>query len=58
VPSRPGSGAGAGSAGPSSSTHRGGTLAYLAAYDPHAARVLRRTAPTTGIIRSDSWSSR
>jgi hypothetical protein len=38
-------------------THRGGTLAYLAAYDPHAARVLGRTAPTTGIIRSDSWSS-
>jgi transposase len=28
---------------------RGGTLAYLAAYDPHAARVLGRTAPTTGI---------
>jgi hypothetical protein len=37
---------------------RGGTLAYLAAYDPHAARVLGRTASTTGIIRSDSWSSR
>jgi transposase len=29
--------------------HRGGTLAYLAAYDIHAARVLGRTAPTTGI---------
>jgi transposase len=28
---------------------RGGTLAYLAAYDPHAARVLGHTAPTTGI---------
>jgi hypothetical protein len=28
---------------------RGGTLAYLAAYDPHAARVFGRTAPTTGI---------
>ena len=28
---------------------RGGTLAYLAAYDPHAAQVLGRTAPTTGI---------
>ena len=29
---------------------RGGTLAYLAAYDVHAARVIGRTAPTTGII--------
>ena len=28
---------------------RGGTLAYLAAYDPRAARVLGRTALTTGI---------
>jgi transposase len=28
---------------------RGGTLAYLAAYDVHAARVLGRAAPTTGI---------
>ncbi|MCU1614424.1 MAG: family transposase [Frankiales bacterium] len=28
---------------------RGGTLAYLAAYDVHAARVLGRTTPTTGI---------
>ncbi|WP_409333298.1 IS630 family transposase [Trujillonella humicola] len=28
---------------------RGGTLAYLAAYDVHAARVLGRIAPTTGI---------
>jgi hypothetical protein len=28
---------------------RGSTLAYLTAYDPHAARVLGRTAPTTGI---------
>jgi transposase len=28
---------------------RGGTLAYLAAYDVHHARVLGRTAPTTGI---------
>jgi hypothetical protein len=28
---------------------RGGTLAYLAADDPHAARVLGHTAPTTGI---------
>jgi len=28
---------------------RGGTLAYLAAYDVHAARVLGRCAPTTGI---------
>jgi transposase len=28
---------------------RGGTLAYLAAYDVHAARVLGRTARTTGI---------
>jgi transposase len=28
---------------------RGGTLAYLAAYDVHAARVFGRTAPTTGI---------
>lgn len=28
---------------------RGGTLAYLAAYDVHAARVISRTAPTTGI---------
>jgi hypothetical protein len=37
---------------------RGGTPTYLAAYDPHAARVLGRTAPTTGIIRSDIWSSR
>jgi transposase len=27
----------------------GGTLAYLAAYDVHTARVLGRTAPTTGI---------
>src|SRR3954467_1658998 len=27
----------------------GGPLAYLAAYDPHAARVLGRTAPSTGI---------
>jgi len=31
---------------------RGGTLAYLAADDPHAARVLGRTAPTTGIAPS------
>jgi hypothetical protein len=29
---------------------RGGTLAHLAAYDVHAARVLGRTAPTTGIV--------
>ncbi|TFV90093.1 hypothetical protein E4P40_07690 [Blastococcus sp. CT_GayMR20] len=28
---------------------RGGRLAYLAAYDVHAARVIGRTAPTTGI---------
>jgi transposase len=28
---------------------RGGTLAYLAAYDVHAATVVGRTAPTTGI---------
>jgi transposase len=28
---------------------RGGTLAYLAAYDVHAARVFGRCAPTTGI---------
>jgi len=28
---------------------RGGTLAYLAAYDVHAARVIGRTAATTGI---------
>ncbi len=28
---------------------RGGAQAYLAGYDPHAARVLGRTAPTTGI---------
>jgi transposase len=28
---------------------RGGTLAYLAAYDVHHARVFGRTAPTTGI---------
>jgi transposase len=28
---------------------RGGTLAYLAAYDVHHARVIGRTAPTTGI---------
>ena len=28
---------------------RGGTLAYLAAYDVHAAQVIGRTAPTTGI---------
>jgi transposase len=28
---------------------RGGTLAYLAAYDVHQARVIGRTAPTTGI---------
>lgn len=28
---------------------RGGTLAYLAAYDVHAARVIGRTAPSTGI---------
>jgi transposase len=28
---------------------RGGTLAYLTAYDVHAARVFGRTAPTTGI---------
>ena len=28
---------------------RGGTLAYLAAYDPHRAHVIGRTAPTTGI---------
>src|SRR4051812_49843987 len=28
---------------------RGGTLAYLAAYDVHAARVFGRTAVTTGI---------
>jgi hypothetical protein len=28
---------------------RGGTLAYLAAYDVHAPRVIGRTAPTTGI---------
>jgi transposase len=28
---------------------RRGTLAYLAAYDVHAARVIGRTAPTTGI---------
>jgi transposase len=28
---------------------RGGTLAYLAAYDVHAARVIGRCAPTTGI---------
>ncbi len=28
---------------------RGGTLAYLAAYDVHAARVIGRTASTTGI---------
>ena len=30
---------------------RGGTLAYLAAYDVHHARVLGRCAPTTGIGR-------
>jgi transposase len=29
---------------------RGGTLAYLAAYDPHRAQVIGRTAPTTGIV--------
>jgi transposase len=28
---------------------RGGTLAYLAAYDVHAGQVIGRTAPTTGI---------
>jgi transposase len=28
---------------------RGGTLAYLAGYDVHAAKVIGRTAPTTGI---------
>jgi hypothetical protein len=28
---------------------RGGTLAYLAAYDVHAGRVMGRCAPTTGI---------
>jgi transposase len=28
---------------------RGGTLAYLAAYDVHTARVIGRSAPTTGI---------
>jgi DDE superfamily endonuclease len=32
---------------------RGGTLAYLAAYDVHAARVLGRAAPTTGIAPFD-----
>jgi hypothetical protein len=29
---------------------RGGTLAYLAAYDVHRAQVLGRCAPTTGIV--------
>jgi transposase len=29
---------------------RGGTLAYLAAYDPHRAHVIGRTAPATGIV--------
>lgn len=29
---------------------RGGTLAYLAAYDVHHARVIGRCAPTTGIV--------
>ncbi|MEU4235497.1 hypothetical protein AB0F17_65480 [Nonomuraea sp. NPDC026600] len=29
---------------------RGGALAYLTAYDVHAARVMGRTSPTTGII--------
>lgn len=29
--------------------HRGGTLAYFAAYDVHHARVIGRCAPTTGI---------
>src|SRR3954466_8997794 len=29
---------------------RGGTLAYLAADDPHRAHVIGRTAPTTGIV--------
>src|SRR4051794_13520869 len=29
---------------------RRGTLAYLAAYDPHRAHVIGRTAPTTGIV--------
>jgi len=30
--------------------HRGGTLAYLAAYDVHHAKVIGRCAPTTGIV--------
>src|SRR5215218_4390738 len=29
---------------------RGGTLAYLAAYDPHRAHVIGSTAPATGIV--------
>ena len=33
-------------------------LAYLAADDVHAARVIGRTAPTTGIEPFGSWSSR
>jgi transposase len=37
---------------------RGGTLAYLAAYDVHQAQVFGRCAPTTGTNRSRSWSNR
>ncbi len=47
----------AGSAGPSSST---AAAARWPIWPPtiRAARVLGRTAPTTGIVRSDSWSTR
>jgi hypothetical protein len=34
----------------STSTERGGALAYLAAYDVHRAQVFGRCEPTTGIV--------
>ena len=37
---------------------RGGTLAYLAAYDVHHARVIGHIAPKTGIQPFTHWSSR
>ena len=38
--------------------HRGGALAYLAAYDVHQARVIGRCEPTTGIDPFAAWSTR
>ena len=42
----------------SSSTRRGGTLAYLAAYDVHHAQVFGRSRPRPASSRSPRWSTR